>query len=982
VERLLATVRKAALPAVAAQGAKLVAEGAVMLESRSATEATCIVRTPGGGDDPSVSLFIEDGEWSCTCDGKVDPCAHVVAAAMAIVKADKTGVALGAKTTVESALVYAFRRVGGELRFERWVQSPSGERRALEGSLTERARGLGVRPNPADMRIDGMVGTRKHGYYPYDRAAALLDALASVDAVEVEGARVKVEREAITPRAVVKDRGDGVVILIEKDPRVTGILVPGIARAGDVIAAVGAPDIGGASFERLPLERRVPRGELGKLVGEILPDLEKRIPVDMRARSLPGSRRRTTPRLLLQLEQGGAADGASARTARLYVTASIVYGDPPEAKVQGGQLVHLGGSVPVRDTAAERSLLLRLRDELNLVPDQRVAFEGADAARFAGRLEAFQASTGGGESLALARPGRLIPRVTLEEGAFDVTFELEEDEPVEGAPKRFADARAVIQAWEEGLPFVPLEGGGFAPLPREFLEKHGSLVADLLDARKLDGSLPKAALVPLADLAAQLDAPPPPTLASLDALLQGAHSAPVLPEDLNASLRPYQSDGIAWLMSLRDAALGGVLADDMGLGKTLQAIAALRGRALVVCPRSVVFNWEAEIRRFRPNLKTALYHGPKRTLDPTADVTLTTYALLRIDEAELAAVKWDAVVLDEAQNIKNPDSQAARAAYAIPAEFRLALSGTPVENRLTDLWSLFRFAVPGLLGSRARFIERVAAPIERGDANAALRLRRLSSPFMLRRRKSDVLKDLPPRTDSVLFCELDERERAVYNAVRAAAQVEVVKKLSEGASPLAALEALLRLRQAACHSGLVPGHEAASSAKVERLVEALEDAAAEGHRALVFSQWTSLLDRVEPALRERDLRFVRLDGSTRDRQAVVDEFQADGGPPVMLISLKAGGTGLNLTAADHVFLLDPWWNPAVEDQAADRAHRIGQDRPVMVYRLVAKDTVEERVLALQDGKRALAAAAVGDGIAAGAAGGITRDEILALLSDG
>ncbi len=242
--------------------------------------------------------------------------------------------------------------------------------------------------------------------------------------------------------------------------------------------------------------------------------------------------------------------------------------------------------------------------------------------------------------------------------------------------------------------------------------------------------------------------------------------------------------------------------------------------------------------------------------------------------------------------------------------------------------------------------------------------------------KRDVLPELPPRTEAVLHVELDETERSVYDAVRVATKKEVAEKLSQGGSVLAALEALLRLRQASCHPQLVPGQSATTSSKVERLLEALEEVVADGHKALVFSQWTGLLDLVEPHLDNAKIAFTRLDGSTRDRATVVNTFQSANGPPVMLVSLKAGGTGLNLTAADHVFLLDPWWNPAVEDQAADRAHRIGQDRPVIVYRLVAKDTVEERIFALQGRKRALADVALGE---AEHAAGITRAELLALL---
>jgi SNF2 family DNA or RNA helicase len=524
-----------------------------------------------------------------------------------------------------------------------------------------------------------------------------------------------------------------------------------------------------------------------------------------------------------------------------------------------------------------------------------------------------------------------------------------------------------------------LQGGGWAPIPLDWLAQYGQQVADLLAARDRAGRLPPSTLPDLARLCDALEQPRPPEFAPLQALLDDFTVLPdtPLPDDLLATLRPYQRAGVNWLVFLRQAGLGAMLADDMGLGKTLQALCAVRGRTLVVAPTSVLYNWAEEIERFRPALRCTLYHGPQRQLDTAAEVTLTTYAILRLDAEVLAQEAWQTVILDEAQTIKNPDSQVTQAAYRLNAAFRMTLSGTPVENRLDDLWSQFHFLNRGLLGGRQQFQERYVKAIAAGKADAAERLRQRLRPFVLRRRKQEVATELPPRTDVVLRCVLSPDERRVYEAIHAATRADVVQRLAAGGSVLEALEALLRLRQAACHSGLIPGQEAPTSAKLNLLLETLDQVIADDHRALVFSQWTALLDRLEPHLNEAAIDFVRLDGSTRDRAGVIHRFQDPAGPPLMLLSLRAGGTGLNLTAADHIFLLDPWWNPAVEDQAADRAHRIGQTRPVLVTRLVAQDTVEERILTLQQHKRFLAASVLDD---ADQTTTLTREDLLTLLA--
>ncbi|HWN70856.1 MAG TPA: DEAD/DEAH box helicase, partial [Haliangium sp.] len=922
----------------------------------------------------AVVLYLEDGEWECDCPNTEDTCAHVVAAIVALVQARKDGRALPASQRPGGKVRYRFRRDGGGLALERAIVDADGKEHlvaeTLSAVISGRVAGPSVSPEQADLNVDRILGTRVRGRLPSDRIIHVLTALAGHHEVFLDDAKVEISDDVLLPRAVVEDTSGGARLVIDKDPRIDEVVTLGVARCGQVLHRLGETELTGSKLERLPSVQTVGRAEMPDLLERIVPALAQRIPVEVRARRAPEVARHARPEILLHLTHEGN---------RMSVLPTLVYleraDQAPIARVDAGRLVHLGGPVPVRDEAAEKHLVHRLRDRLDLVPGQRVTFEGRDALSFQKKLAAWRGPLTGDvdrERFSSAPP--LAPRLVTDGERVEIYFEA----PGNGAPERI-DAGAVLRAWRQGDGLVPLQAGGWAPLPAAWLEEHGQLVADLLAARASDHRVPAFALPDLARLCEELEHPPPPGLAALAPLLEGFTALPevTLPTDLRATLRSYQQVGVRWLCFLRDLGLGAVLADDMGLGKTLQMLCALRGRTLVVCPTSVVHNWAAEIRRFRPGLAVTLYHGPRRTLDSASDIVLTSYAILRLDMDLLATQAWDTVVLDEAQTIKNPESQVARAAHRLEASFRVALSGTPVENRLDELWSLFHFTSRGLLGGRSDFKERYADPIARGDAGAAAMLRARIRPFLLRRRKRDVAPELPPRTDAVLHCELDDRERAIYDAVRAATRQEVLDQLAHGGNVLAALEALLRLRQAACHPALLPGQEAGSSSKIELLVETLGVVAAEDGKALVFSQWTSLLDLIEPHLRAADIAFARLDGSTRDRAGVVASFQDPAGPPVLLISLKAGGTGLNLTAADHVFLCDPWWNPATEDQAADRAHRIGQDRPVLVYRLVSKDTVEERILALQSQKRAIADAALGE---ADRAAALTRDDLMALLA--
>jgi superfamily II DNA or RNA helicase len=461
-------------------------------------------------------------------------------------------------------------------------------------------------------------------------------------------------------------------------------------------------------------------------------------------------------------------------------------------------------------------------------------------------------------------------------------------------------------------------------------------------------------------------------LAEKLATFTAIEEAPV-PTALNAELRPYQRAALSWLQFLREHELAGILADDMGLGKTVQAIAhvlteksagRLTAPALVIAPTSVVHNWHAELERFAPGLRTLVLHGPARGAHFEAiaehDVVLSTYPLLPRDIESLVPHEFHLAIFDEAQNLKNARSRAVEAAARLRTRHRLALTGTPLENNLAELWSQFNLLMPGFLGDSRRFAQLYRTPIEKhGDAARRAHLARRVKPFILRRTKDMVLRELPPKTEIEHAVQIEGAQRDLYETVRATMEKKVRDALAArglAQSHIVVLDALLKLRQVCCDPRLLASPAARKvkdSAKLARLTELLPEMIAEGRRILLFSQFTSMLDLIEPVLRELAIAFVRLDGSTQDRKTPVARFQK-GEVPLFLISLKAGGTGLNLTAADTVIHYDPWWNPAVENQATDRAHRLGQDKPVFVHRLIAAGTVEERIRALQSRKADLA----------------------------
>ncbi len=572
-----------------------------------------------------------------------------------------------------------------------------------------------------------------------------------------------------------------------------------------------------------------------------------------------------------------------------------------------------------------------------------------------------------------------------EPGSFSLDFGIEIDgvrRPLLPILSRLLERGGMEQATiVDGEVITSLEDGRIVKLPAERIGRLLAIMSDLIEAssRTADDTLvlPGAEATQVLELE-DLLVTRWQNAAAIEAYVDRFRGDPeivasVVPASFTASLRPYQQHGVDWLQHLRAHGLSGFLADDMGLGKTAQTIAHIliekeAGRldrpALIVVPTSLVANWTSELTKFAPTLRVTVLHGIDRherrgQLDGL-HVVITTYTVLARDIAEMIEIPWHVVVLDEAQAIKSPDAKATRAVCQLDTRHRLCLSGTPIENNLEELWSQFAFLMPGLLGDRRSFAKRFRTPIEKkGDPLRRLQLIRRIKPFILRRTKSEVATELPPKHTILRRITLAPAQRELYETIRATLYDKVREQVaihSLAQSRIVVLDALLKLRQACCDPRLVKLPSARlvdCSSKLDDLLEMMTEMFAEGRRILLFSQFTSMLDLIKPRLREAGITFAELRGDTRDRAEPVRCFEA-GEVPLFLISLKAGGRGLNLTSADTVIHYDPWWNPAVEDQASDRAHRIGQTKSVFVYKMIAADTVEERIVELQERKAALA----------------------------
>ena len=549
--------------------------------------------------------------------------------------------------------------------------------------------------------------------------------------------------------------------------------------------------------------------------------------------------------------------------------------------------------------------------------------------------------------------------------------------------------------------FVKLGDGSIGLLPEEWLKKY-SLLLKMGETKGNKIRLKKYHFSILDELLTEIDQDAlqqelEVKKEKLEDILTNDYSAIEPPEHLTATLRPYQLAGFQWLIFLSEAGWGGILADDMGLGKTIQTLTFFQhyknknasSRFMVVCPTTLMYNWENEIKKFTPELTHIIHHGPKRNINPNAydgfDIIITTYGTMRSDIKAFKEIPFDYVVLDESQSIKNPQSQVAKASLLLNSKNRLALSGTPVQNNTFDLYAQMNFLNPGMLGSREFFMSEFATPIDKfREDDVKQQLRKLTYPFLLRRTKEQVAKDLPEKTETILYCEMGPEQRKIYEAYRNIYRSQILGMIEEKGiekSQMHILQGLTKLRQI-CDSPAIMNEEERFhnySIKLDELSREITENVGD-HKVLVFSQFLGMLGLIRKKLEEEGISYVYFDGSSTsvEREKAIQEFQNNHECRVFLISLKAGGIGLNLTAADYVYIVDPWWNPAVEQQAIDRTHRIGQTKNIFAYRLICKDTLEEKMLQLQEHKRALANDLVSDDSAF--AKRLTKDDIAFLFS--
>jgi superfamily II DNA or RNA helicase len=886
-----------------------------------------IFRVPELGVAHQVELFLDDPDWTCDCDSEDDPCLHVMASAICYRNQAEL------KLTPESArLEYHLFESNGHLGMRREIHKSNGERQLLDYSLSGAvSSSRPYQPSKLDVTIDAELRFTSAGILHATMADTLPKLLVDLPHLFYEGSQIKLHAQACGWRLSSVKFDRGYRVKLEQDPKALFWFSNGWVLYQDYLCAQ----------QRLAsLSEVVDVNSLR--VGVILSDeawllfLSTKVPSIAKLVDVPQS---LTAGLKMQplnvsIDVASSVGGHSS----LLFRSGLRYGDRYDID-QNNHMTSVDGSMAIRRLADED----KARDEffaffgLNL--GESYELETARAIDVATRIAKWRGEVRGEAWKQFLLIG-------------DLCFQWED--PAEEAC--FVSAGMETQPIKDVLACVDagknyLQKSGLLRIPKEWIEKYRSQLNGLIqDTHSSVHPLLKKHI--RQQIFSEISGGAPNYEAFVGKILSVKNALPVTirVDRTDVVLRPYQEVGINWMRELSQQGLGGILADDMGLGKTLQAILSIDVPALIVVPTTLLANWMREIRRFRPELSINRYHGSSRRW-VHADIVLTTYGVLRSERSTFLSQEWKHLVMDEGQLIKNHDSLAYQALTAVKARSRIVLSGTPVENRAEDLWALMSLVNPYFLGGIEEFRQRYLRVSEDRRRIQLVKLAEYVAPFLMRRKKVEVASDLPPRTEVIIRVSGDDVESESYQRLAVSARAAIGDK--NGALDILAW--ILKLRQHASDPSLINSEWQGLSAKMKVLMDRVGEAVQQGHKVLVFSQWTSLLDRIERRFQDAAISNLRIDGSrsAQQRASIVERFQEEGSEPVLIMSLKAGGVGLNLTAADHVFIVDPWWNPAAEDQAADRAHRIGQIRPVTIYKMITEGTIEEKIIELQQKKRDL-----------------------------
>jgi len=899
VKQLYDEMRECSEKKTWSRGLEIARQNSIYAVGPSGPVRQFIVREQAKAVDYATTLNAGDLDWTCTCLEADSPCSHAVAALLAW-RQESEGRLIPHLHDAKWSISYQIEATDGILYLRRFLVR-KGETKPLEVSLAKLKSvdlsGPEVSVMNADFELERLLGLESPEAHRLSVAQFLV-----LQQLEITFAErtVHFDKSPRGVRLVVRKEGGGIFVKLENED---GLFFDHFFFLDSVLFPL-------VKLPFSPSDELILRG--GKYLGA-------KEAIDFMGKSLP--RLKLAMPVLNEVSEPVAmpvtiAIQSSEEDSSLCYRFLLAYGDPVSAFLEGDELKILDKKIPIRSQGAEFKALVEFERSTGQSLNRTYKATIPEAFEVAKRLLASRYPLLGRAVEDFANVSQVMPQLICQQDRFVLA--------VNGRLCSLAQ----IKASRDLGGGLRLEDGSWCQVSKSWFEGDGKKILEILLWNR--DQVTKGSILSLNQSISFQDK----TSEFYQLALDWDKDFSLFPSPIE--LRPYQMEGAKWLAKLQTLKLGGILADEMGLGKTYQTLLSMQTPSLVVAPTSLLGNWVREAKLARPDLRVGVMHGTSRNWDAPLDIYITSYGTVRSDIDRIKKIRFKTSVLDEAQNIKNPHARTSSACFEITSDSRLALSGTPFENSPVDLWSLMNYCMPGLLGNYDYFKTHFSKATDAG------RLKENISPFLLRRLKSDVGKDLPEKSVQIVRCTMESDQKDFYLSLLDKIKTE----LAGSDASMSILTGLLRLRQAACDPFLVDSTTSASSTKLEYLLSSLQEIHQNGQAALIFSQWTSLLDRLESRLQALGFSWSRLDGTTSDREAAVEEFMT-AKTNLFLISLKAGGTGLNLTRADHVFILDPWWNPAVEEQAIARTHRMGRWNQVFVHRLVCEDTVEEKMVDLQ-----------------------------------